>query len=556
MEIFKLFGSVFIENEKANKQIDDTDKKGKGLTNTFDVMGGKLKAVGGIMSAAVTAPIVGGFVAITQGTKELRGDLATLTTNASIAGQSMGVLDEAMVKMYAVTGETDSNVEGLSNMLATGFKDEKLTALVDAMAGASIKFKDTMKFEGMADGLQETLATGKAIGPFAELIDRAGIGVDNFDAGLKKAIESGTQQEYVLETLAKAGLPAVYEEYRKNNEELVKAEEANFRMQQSMAQLGATLEPILTPIISKITQLVGWFNTLDASTQKVVLIIVGLAAAIGPVLIVVGTLIGSVSTIAGVFTSASVAIAAAGGALAILTGPIGIAIAIIAALIAIGVALYKNWDEISAFATLMWNNLKTGWTEGTQALITAWLDLKTQVSTAWNELWAGVTTRYNEIKTALMTVSNEIVTWMTTKFGTFKTGFLEIWSGIVGGVRGYANGIIRLVNGIINALNTIQVEIPEWVPEFGGKSYGINIDNVPYLAEGGNITRRGWTVVGDQGPEMLNLNAGAQVRPLDKTGGITFERGAFEGAFIMDDYGVDRLMDRIFARMGVEGGVV
>ncbi|MEW5953758.1 MAG: hypothetical protein AB1815_08495 [Bacillota bacterium] len=46
------------------------------------------------------------------------------------------------------------------------------------------------------------------------------------------------------------------------------------------------------------------------------------------------------------------------------------------------------------------------------------------------------------------------------------------------------------------------------------------------------------------------------MRPLNKAGGVTFERGAFEGLFLLDDYGVDRLMDRIFARMGAAGMVI
>ena len=167
------------------------------------------------MSAAVTAPIVGGFIAVTQGTKELRGDLAALSTNAQVAGQDMGVLNEAMVKLHAVTGETDSNVEGLSELLATGFRDEQLSTLLDSLYGAAIKFKDTMKFEGIADGLQETLATGAAIGPFGELLERSGIQLDGFNQGLTAAIANGTQEQYVLDVLAKTGLAETYEAYRK-----------------------------------------------------------------------------------------------------------------------------------------------------------------------------------------------------------------------------------------------------------------------------------------------------------------------------------------------------
>lgn len=53
MEIFKLFGSVFVDNEKANKAIDDTDNKGKGLAGTLGGMIGTAAKVGaGIIAGA------------------------------------------------------------------------------------------------------------------------------------------------------------------------------------------------------------------------------------------------------------------------------------------------------------------------------------------------------------------------------------------------------------------------------------------------------------------------------------------------------------------------
>jgi phage-related minor tail protein len=424
------------ELSKLEGQLKDTGGAAKKLDVDLQGLGNKLKGFGTTLSAAVTAPIIGGFFAVTQGTKELRGDLATLATNAKVAGQDMGVLDDAMTKLYAVTGETDSNVEGLSELLATGFRDEQLSTLLDSLYGASIKFKDTMKFEGIADGLQETLATGAAIGPFAELLERSGIALDGFNAGLTAAIANGTEEQYVLGVLAKTGLAQTYEAYRKNNEEMVKAEEANFRMQQAFAQLGATLEPLITPMIEGLANLVSKFTEMDPAGQKVVLVIAGIVAAIGPLLVVVGSLM--------------TALPALGAAFTVLTGPVGLVVVAITALIAIGVALYKNWDEVKA------------------QLLTIWASIL------------------------------EVTRWEA-----FKTGFLNVWNGIVTGLKGYVNGIIRLVNTVIDALNTIQVDIPDWVPVYGGSSFGINIPNVRYLATGGIVTRPTLAMIGEAGPEAV-----------------------------------------------------
>lgn len=61
MEIFKMFGSILVENDPANKAIDETDKKSRGLTETLGgvvkgaaLVGGAVVAAGGAMFAAAS----------------------------------------------------------------------------------------------------------------------------------------------------------------------------------------------------------------------------------------------------------------------------------------------------------------------------------------------------------------------------------------------------------------------------------------------------------------------------------------------------------------------
>lgn len=46
----------------------------------------------------------------------------------------------------------------------------------------------------------------------------------------------------------------------------------------------------------------------------------------------------------------------------------------------------------------------------------------------------------------------------------------------------FANSWVKAVNAVINALNTIQVSIPSWVPKIGGNSFGVNIPNAPEIS--------------------------------------------------------------------------
>ena len=441
------------ELRRFEEQTGQTQQSSRDLGQELQQVGDMLNGIGQTMSMAVTAPIVGAFVALTQGTSEFRGDLARLATNAEVAGQEMDVLNEAMATLNAVTGETDSSVEGLSNLLATGFRDEQLTELLDSLYGATIKFSDTLKFEGIADGLQETLATGAAIGPFAELLERSGVNLDNFNAGLQAAIANGTQENFILQELAKTGLAETYEAYRKNNEEMIKAGEANFRMQQAFAKMGATLEPILTPIINKITELVSRFNEMDPAGQKVVLAIAGIAAAIGPVLVVVGSAAIAFATLGPVF-------AGVGTALAALTGPIGL---VAIALAGIGLIVYgviKNWDEIKAKAAEIWDSIKSYFEQLWQVLTDTargnWEQFKADITGVWDTIRNFAFTTWNKMFTDATTKWAEIGNFINTVINTIKTTF----TGLVDSALNWGSNLIsNFISGITSGFDRLRETI-------------------------------------------------------------------------------------------------
>ena len=82
--------------------------------------------------------------------------------------------------------------------------------------------------------------------------------------------------------------------------------------------LGQHLLPMLTPLVQKATEMVQRFSEADPKLQKLILAFVGVAAVIGPVLILSGTLISSVGSIVGVFGKAAGVISKAGGVIGLL----------------------------------------------------------------------------------------------------------------------------------------------------------------------------------------------------------------------------------------------
>lgn len=113
---------------------------------------------------------------------------------------------------------------------------------------------------------------------------------------------------------------------------------------------------------------------------------------------------------------------------------------------------------------------------------------------------------------------------------TFSETFGAIWQGIsdtvrtvirgiLGFIQGLVNGVIDGVNAVIRAINSIRVTIPDWVPGFGGATFGLNLPRlsrvqIPQLAEGG-------IVMPQQGGVLANLAEGGvpeAVIPLDRVG--------------------------------------
>lgn len=107
-----------------------------------------------------------------------------------------------------------------------------------------------------------------------------------------------------------------------------------------------------------------------------------------------------------------------------------------------------------------------------------WDTIKGIVSTAWNAITGTITTAVNTVKGIITTVFNAI--WTVIR---------NVINSILGGIEGMANGVVNGVNTIIRVLNNLHFNIPDWVPGFGGKSFGFNIPqlsriSLPRLAKG------------------------------------------------------------------------
>ncbi|WP_395151520.1 hypothetical protein [uncultured Allofournierella sp.] len=202
----------------------------------------------------------------------------------------------------------------------------------------------------------------------------------------------------------------------------------------------------------------------------------------------------------------------------------------------VGTAWQQIWDNTST----VWQNISSG-LKNTLGNILSFVS--GAFTGAWSNAWKMVQSIFGGIWQA--TGQNAINAWKIVSSslqGAFRglvdfvagvfTGnwsrawqgvqqvFSSVWQGIVEIFRSNLNGIISFlngmisavvtgINGMISALNSLNIQIPSWVPGLGGSQFGLNIPavsapQIPMLANGGVITQPTLAMMGEYAGAAAN----------------------------------------------------
>lgn len=472
---------------------EEAEKSGDGWTIAKDVIA---DFVSNIVQNAVDA-----LLSAAEATREYRREMAQLAQNAADSGHDMEAMKDTLAGVAAVTGETDAAMEGLNMLMATGLDTTNLELAADAFAGAATKF-DGLKFEGLAEGLQETLATGAAVGPFAELIERTGGNLEAFNEGMAACTTQAEKQQYAMQWLADSGLKTVHDAYVQNNADLVEAEKAQFRYNEAMAGIGAAVEPIdtaltnlgatiaeaIAPVVEDIVQ---WL--LD-NLPTIEPIIIGLAAALG--------VLAAALAIQGIIKGVTSAFALLNSTL--LANPIVLIVGLLAGLVAAFIHLWNNCEEFRNFFLNLWAGIKNAVSSAIDWIVNAFNDavawvkgLPKKISSAisgaisavaeWGaNLYKTAKTKISEFVSGVFTWASQlpeklasaisgavqsVVTWGRNLWQKGKEAASSLLSSVVDGVSGLPgklldvgrNLVAGLWNGISNSFTWIKDKITGWV---------------------------------------------------------------------------------------------
>lgn len=164
------------------------------------------------------------------------------------------------------------------------------------------------------------------------------------------------------------------------------------------------------------------------------------------------------------------------------------------------------WTAIKNFISSILNAIK-------ETFVTIWESIKNKVSNICSALRDTIITLWENIKDTLLKFGETIKNGVINAFTSLKDGVVNVFNvlknaiktpinGIIGFINGMISGVTSGINAVVKALNKINIDIPDWVPVFGGKSFGFNLGTIsapqiPYLAKGGVIKQPTMAMMGE-----------------------------------------------------------
>lgn len=502
MELFKILGTIAVDNEKANQAIDDTaakaDKSSGKTSESFKKIG---KAAGTVARGIVTtgAALGGAWIAAIEGTREYRTEMGKLDTAFVTNGHSTDAAKKTYQDLQAVLGDTDVSVEAANHLAVMTDNEKDLQTWTDICTGVFATFGDSLPIEGLTEAANETAKVGEVTGPLADALNWAGISEDAFNEKLAKCSTEQERQKLIMETL-NGTYSKASEQYKKTNKDVMDANRAQEKLTSAFAELGRVGEPILTAIKTKVAEMVTsavpkleafikkvkdlkkWIQQNKQAIHNWAAVIIGATVSVGAFLLVLkwGTIMSAATkAIKGVRAAILLFNAA------LRANPIGLVVSLIAGLVAAFIYLWNNNKGFRDFWLKMWEKIKSATGSAVKWIKNKFNDLKDAV--------AKVKATFESIKSAI-----------TDKMDAAR----DKVKGVVDKIKGF---FPLKIGKIFSGLKVPKISVSGGKAPFGiaGKGKLPNFD-VKWNAEGGIFdkptifnTRTGFQGVGEAGKEAI-----------------------------------------------------
>lgn len=457
------------ELDKLNKELDEQKQSAKELGG--GILKGAALGVAGFTAACAGA--LGTLSSIVEETKELRTQMGQVETAFNEAGLGAAASKKTFDELFGIIGDSGATTEATLHLGQFAKSEQELESLTNSLAGAYARFGSSLPLENIAEGVSTTLALNQANAGMVDAIEFAGGNVEDFNAKLQALDSEEEKRAFIIQTLndiyGEAG-----ETYKEVNKDVIAANDAQNKYNQAMAEIGEKAQPAITSfkmaMVGVLQTVLEKFNEVDLEgliggiTNAITTVV---NVALPPLMNMLTWVLDNLNWLAPV--------------LGTLVGTIGA--------ISAGIKIYNGVMAIARTVQLAWNLALAANPIGLVVIAVA--GLVAAFVTLWNKC-EGFRNFFIGMWEKIKQIGGSVAEFI----GSIFTSKINI-------VKGIINGVISLINGAISAINRISVTIPDWVPEYGGRTIGFNLPKIPKLAYGGIVDKPTLAMVGEAGREAV-----------------------------------------------------
>lgn len=284
VEIFKLFGSIFVNNDEANKSISETEKKSKGVAST---LGNGIKTAAKWGTAMVGGAVagVGALSSVAESTREYRTEMGKLDTAFTTNKFSAADAKQTYSDLYAVVGDSGQATEAANHLSLLCNSTKDLQSWTEICTGVYGQFGDSLPIEGLTEAANETAKVGQVTGPLADALNWMGVSEDAFNEKLAKCSSEQERQQLITSTLTSLYSDASAQ-YKKTNGDVMESNRAHQQLSDTMAQIGAVAEPVLNSLIGLGGKLLEQLSPLiESVANNLAPVLINICEEVAPIIV-------------------------------------------------------------------------------------------------------------------------------------------------------------------------------------------------------------------------------------------------------------------------------
>lgn len=463
MELFKLFGTIAVNNTEANNALEDTTNRAHDSADetesAFAKIGGAAKKIA-LGIGAVGLAVGGAFVGAVEGTREYRAEMGLLEAAFLTAGHSSEEAKRTYSDLNAVLGDSGAAVETSQHLAKIADNEKELTELTDILTGVYAEFGSTIDMPGLGEAILHTSELGEVQGTLADALEWNGITVESFNEKLAKCADAEERQDLITKTLNETYSKAS-EQYKKTNADVMEARKAQERLSDAMARVGEVGEPVMTatknaiaglaetavPVIEKMVNGfrdgVNWIKQNQDTVQAWIGVIIGATTAVGTFILIIswGKIMTAAANAIKVVRTAMLAFNAV-----LLANPVGLVVAALAGLVAAFIYLWNNVEGFRNFWKSAWSTIKSLASSAGKSIKKALVD-------AWNggkKAWSGVGKFFRDIWSNIKKAFSATKSWFSNLFKSALNGVKSAWNG----ARSFFSGIWSGIKGVFGSVGS------------------------------------------------------------------------------------------------------